>query len=731
MRSLTRPMLASGAALTMIASLASAASATPQAATDARTLAVLTGGSGGGHGDMQVEVASSRPDMVSGGSALIEVAVPRSTDPARVRVKLGRTDITAAFTWDADQRVLVGVVEELPEGRSRLTATAGRHHDSVTITNHPGEGPMFAGPHQEPFYCETEAFTIPVIEETLGEPVDADCSIETRVDYIYRTTEATYAVWPADAADYPDDLAWTTISTGDEVPFIVRMETGTANRGIYQHAVLHDPLTEAEPSPIERPEGWNGRIVYTLGGGCAGGWYRQGPSTGGVTDPILLEQGYAVVSNSLNVFGNNCNDLLASETAAMTKEVFIETYGRDEHTIALGCSGGSYQAHQTADNYPGIFDGIVVGCSFPEVGFGTINMITDARLLQHYFEGTETEWSAEQQRLVTGFANLATMDNVSDGAQRIDPRVFCGIVPEEEQYNPETNPGGVRCDVYDHTINVYGADPGTGFALRPLDNTGIQYGLGALRAGDISVEQFLDLNAEIGGYDGDASFASERTQADLAAVEAAYRSGRLTNGGLGLATTPIVDYRAYMDDVENGDIHVRYHTSSMRERLVAANGHAGNYVSLLEDDRYGLFGTTSPLLQHGIEQMDSWLTALDLGDDRYPSSREVVRAKPVALVDGCMTRDEDPEFLAMPLDRDPTSECEQLYPSASFPREVAGEDVAADTIVCAKTEPERTEYPEMTEAQWSQLLEVFADGVCDYDQSGIAQSEPDGVWQRF
>ena len=40
------------------------------------------------------------------------------------------------------------------------------------------------------------------------------------------------------------------------------------------------------------------------------------------------------------------------------------------------------------------------------------------------------------------------------------------------------NPEGARCDVYDHAVNMYGRDPQTGFARRPLDNVGVQYGLG-------------------------------------------------------------------------------------------------------------------------------------------------------------------------------------------------------------------------------------------------------------
>jgi hypothetical protein len=691
---------------------------------------------GGATSGLTIETVSSAPDLVTGGDVLVEVGVPGTVPHHRVDVRLDGVEVTDAFEWDADRRVLVGLVDGMSVGDHVVEALPpglGREGASVTVTNHPDAGPLFSGPHEEPFVCETQAYRVPVIGRSPGAPLDEDCSIEDRVDYFYRTTAGRYVAWPAGATAYPSDLARTTTSTGEEVPFIVRIETGTANRGIYEHAVLHDPIGEAEPTPLRRPAGWNGRVIYTLGGGCTGGWFRQGSSTGGVTDPWMLGQGYAVVSSTLNVFGNNCSDLLTSETAQMTKEDFIEVFGRDDHSIGFGCSGGSYQSHQAADNYPGIFDGIVVGCSFPEVGFGTVNFITDARLLSHYFnDSADLAWTAEQKRAVTGFARLATMGNVAHGAQRIDPRVFCpGVLPVELRYHPQTNPDGARCDVYDHTVNVYGTDPETGFALRPLDNVGIQYGLRALGDGTITVDQFLDLNEKVGGYDHDGGYRDARSVADLPAVEAAYRTGRLTNGGGGLASTPVIDYRAYYDDATNGDIHVRYHTNSMRERLRAANGSVVNHVSLLEDSRYGLFSTGSPLLQHAVTQMDAWLTGLELQDGELPTLEQIGRARPAELVEGCMTRGSAPTFVAETLDRDPGSTCEQLYPSASFPREVAGESVRADVVKCRTEAPRRADYVAMTDEQWLRLQEVFADGVCDYSRPGVAQQPLAGTWLRF
>jgi L-amino acid N-acyltransferase YncA len=60
-----------------------------------------------------------------------------------------------------------------------------------------------------------------------------------------------------------------------------------------------------------------------------------------------------------------------------------------------------------------------------------------------------------------------------------------------------------------------------------------------------------------------------------------------------LADIPIIDYRAYNDALGAGDIHVRYHSFSMRERLEKANGRSDNQVMVVEDNRYGLYDNAS------------------------------------------------------------------------------------------------------------------------------------------
>ena len=684
---------------------------------------------------LPMSVLSSRPDVVSGGDALVRVQVPPEVAVSDVAVRLGNVDVTSAFTPDGNGG-LTGLVSGLAGGAQTLTALrAGREAGRLAVVNHPISGPIFSGPQQQPFLCQTDSFRLFPNGPFLGAPLDASCSVATRVDYVYRAADGTFKAFDA-GAPTPADLTETTTNEGKLVPYIVRIETGTANRAIYQTSVLHDPRGAQAPSFANRPSAWNERLVYTFGGGCTGGWYRQGATTGGVLDHNILKQGYAMASASLNVFGNNCGDLTSAETMTMVKERFIEAYGRPRYTIGWGCSGGSYQQHQIADNYPGLLDGILPGCSFPEVGFATVHMITDDRLLVNYFDNLAAEpFSEEQQRQVVGVLNPATMrtNTVFTGALRISPSYapYCTAVPDVERYDPVSNPTGVRCGVYEHMINVLGTDPVTGFARRPLDNVGIQYGLAALNAGTISVDQFLDLNEKVGGYDIDANFQAQRTVADAAAMRAAYQTGRLTNGGGGLRDIPIIDYRAYSDDNPVGDIHLRYHSFSMRERLRNANGNVDNHVMLVEDFRYGYYSSSSPLLMHALEQMDLWLAGIAADATSDPAPVKVARHRPATLEEGCLTRDAAPTWIPEAQVRG-SGQCEALYPSSPSPREVAGGPVASDIIKCALKPIDDADYAvNFSPAQRARLQAIFPSGVCDWTRQGVEQQGLKGTWLAY
>ena len=198
-------------------------------------------------------------------------------------------------------------------------------------------------------------------------------------------------------------------------------------------------------------------------------------------------------------------------------------------------------------------------------------------------------------------------------------------------------------------------------------------------------------------------------------------------GGLGLARIPIIDYRAYNDDAPNGDIHVRYHSFSMRERLRKANGDARNQVMLVEDQRYGLYSTESPLLQHAIVELDRWITNI-----RHDPRHRIAANRPPSLQEGCNTREAHPTFIAETQRRDPSTRCEQLYPSASFPREVAGAGVAADVVKCRLKAIDPADYRvAFTAEERARLHAIFPGGVCDWSRPGVGQQPPAGTWLSF
>ena len=68
---------------------------------------------------------------------------------------------------------------------------------------------------------------------------------------------------------------------------------------------------------------------------------------------LFLSRGYAVASSSLNVYDNNCSEVISAEVALMVKEHFIETYGAPRYTIGWGGSGGAIQQHLIAQQLPG------------------------------------------------------------------------------------------------------------------------------------------------------------------------------------------------------------------------------------------------------------------------------------------------------------------------------------------------------------------------------------------
>ena len=225
--------------------------------------------------------------------------------------------------------------------------------------------------------------------------------------------------------------------------------------------------------------------------------------------------------------------------------------------------------------------------------------------------------------------------------------------------------------------------------------------------------QFLDLNARIGGFDNDGNVSESRSEGDLAAIRAAYRTGRLTSGGGGLASTPIIDYRNYLDDDKDGNVHLRYHSFSLRERLVKANGRADNHVIFVEDQRGG--GSASRYVS-ACAEVD--------GYEAFGETRTIRRAQRYARqAVGSVTPAGPGRDLRRLREADarPSSRLRNLS-EASFPREIAGGSVPAKSSSALKPISGLTiawsHFGEM-----ARLKRMFSGGVC-IGEAGVEQQKP-------
>lgn len=681
--------------------------------------------------EFQIKTLSTRPDTISGGDVLVRIDVPRPLPLDQVRVSVDGRDVTRAFAPDPVRSgALLGLIDGLKLGANTIEVRARRGHDrpsaELTLTNHPITGPVFSGPHQKPFFCETEVFG-------LGPALDEHCSVHTQVRYLYFSTKTdTFEPFNPDAPR-PGDLAQTTTTEGNTVDFIVRLETGTINRAVYQIAFLHRPGTPL-PSPRTRTPGWNGRLVYTFGGGARASYHQGRWITGGSTGQpgagILAEStiggvgrpvadGFAMASSTFNVNNIAGNDVISAETAMMVKERFVEQYGEPRYTIGFGASGGSMQQHLLAHNYPGILDGLLPGSSFPDTWTFLLPYL-DCALVDRAFNTSRPSgeaWTTEQKAAAIGhrtyqycsgsFPNWRTRIHATDGC---DPSI-----PKDLIFDPEGNPHGTRCTLQDNLVNIFGTDRATGYARRALDNVGVQYGLNAFNSWTITFEQFAGLNEGVGGFDIDGNVVPNRMAGDPLALATAYRTGRI-NSGAGLDAVPIIDLHTYRDHL--GDLHDSRRRFIMRARLIAANGHADNQVKWTD-------ASGSPELRHmALRVMDKWLANIVSDEAAGSAAEKVVRNKPADLVDTCFTESEEKVT-------DPAT-CARLYPPQGNPRIAAGGPLTDDVLKCGLKPARRSDYAQpLADAQFGRLQAIFPDGVCDYSVPGVGQQPVMGTWLRF
>ena len=142
-----------------------------------------------GSSSFRIDVLSSKPYLVSGGDALVRVAVKkRDVRLSDVRVELNGRNVTNSFRRDEAARTLTGLVSGMRNGSNELEVQSKRSREAeLTLTNYPITGPMISGPHEFPYACTAQDFVPFAGSPALG-PTDANCHVATRVQYVYRTT---------------------------------------------------------------------------------------------------------------------------------------------------------------------------------------------------------------------------------------------------------------------------------------------------------------------------------------------------------------------------------------------------------------------------------------------------------------------------------------------------------------------------------------------------------------
>ncbi|MGJ7532002.1 MULTISPECIES: DUF6351 family protein [unclassified Variovorax] len=680
----------------------------------------------------QVKTLSSSPDMVSGGDSLIEITAPVGVALDKVRVSLNGKDVSSQVpVADSTARVLRGLVTGLTTDASSTTGSSNTlvvsnadnaaQRTETKLVNYPITGPILSGPHISPYECRT-------VQNGLGSPLDADCSAATQVLWYYRTKANTFLPLTDPTGPRPADLVTTTTNDGATVPYIVRVESGTINRGVYRLAVLDNPSKDA-PATWKPGAGWNKKLVVYFDC-CGSAQYNQGvhpiETILGDVGHIQLSRGFAFM-NSTELWNNqHANPHLQGETLMMLKEHVIEEFGAvPKWTVGFGGSGGAIQQYLIAQLYPGLLDGIQPIVSFPET---LMPEVMECRLLNNVYKLDTATWTTAKQNAVNGFnTNTCTSWDLSFASIiKSDNTVGCGFLEPanvSNVFNRTTNPTGIRCDLFQTNVNLLGKRAGTQEARRPLDNIGVQYGLAALNSGAISVTEFLDLNEKVGGYDGDGNTQAARSVADPDALKLTYAGGfKNSFKGPGLANIPIITQRGNADAV--GDIHDTMQDLIIRARLQRANGRSDNQI-------IWTLGSKSPVdyMSASLDLINKWLDNM-AADTAAPSIDKVVRNKPAGANDACW--DASGTRIDEAASTNPAASCNAVYPRFSTPRLVAGTPLVNDVLKCQLKPVNAADYSvTIAGADLARLQTIFPSGVCDWSKPGAGQEALRGTFLRL
>ncbi|MEI5637737.1 MULTISPECIES: DUF6351 family protein [unclassified Pseudoalteromonas] len=640
-----------------------------------------------------------------------------------------------------------------------------------------GFGPdtnLYSGPNQYPFYCMTmdsglgqpsvdnqQQYGVPVYKAGQLAGYSKDCMIPTRINY--------YAINNNDQVE-----ALTDIDSPFQHPVLLRVEQGTINRFIYTIVM---PITAVEVGDRLAKSQWNQRLIYQFNGGSGIG-YRQGRQRASRVIERQLEQlklGYAVISSSGNKTSYTYNMLLAEDTARRVKKQFTSLYGEPLYTVGVGGSGGGLAQYLIAQNSEGILDGLIPLYSYPDMITQTTYAL-DCDLLNNYFTFRADDKKAwrdwQRRRHIEGMNALNDFPQKGGFLQPLN-QLMAGFVPSFPDGSSEcingyfglsafiNNPRqGFLRPLFSEQLNatthwsywqdmqhILGTDE-HGLGLSTWDNVGVQYGLEALKANDISLAEFIDINQKVGAWKPQSHMRQEqialplghkipiwltlwgnhnittpkddgvapRHHGDLKAMQNAYRSGQVFIGRVNL---PIIDARHYLEN--ELDMHHMSASFYSRLRIQQANGHAKNQLIWVADKAFNPTALA-------FKEMDKWL----LNINNNPGIG-VFEAKPKTLKDTCFAANGDiiaqgnHVFDGLWNNQAP-GKCTKQYPMYSTSRIQAGGSWHGDTFKCHLIPVAEAAniglYGEVEiAAAIPKLQQIFPMGVCDYRQPDVGRPQ--------
>ncbi|MAT98977.1 MAG: hypothetical protein CL608_17675 [Anaerolineaceae bacterium] len=737
-------------------------------------------------GAFMVTAVSSAPDQVTGGDARLHIELPDSFPLHRISVTVNRVEMRDHFNLIPGTNTLSGVIDGLQLGDNQVRVRAlgfGRQRPypaDLTLTNYPITGPVFSGPHQHPFVCTVQDHGLgqPLVDnDNTGIPVYAtdaagnltdeivgyskNCSAERLVVYVYRSTSGSWLPYEL-GQERPSDMAQTTTMDGKTVDYIVRWERGTINRFIYSLAMLAPDDTSPDDHDTSA---WNGKLIYHFQGGVGIGHTQGSPSGSRMLYEYGLSQGYGIAYSTGTKAGEHYNLVVGGETALMVKERFIELYDTPIYTVGVGASGGAIQQYVYGQNHKGLIDAAIPVYSYPDMITQAIH-VGDCELLEFFMDvtdGANPRWQTWSNRtLIQGMNASDVVPNpytqalgnteCINGWRGLSPLALnphYGAADNMEQYVPLSDIAAIEWTHFGDLVNIYGVGD-DGFARSPWDNVGVQYGLEAVANGSITPEEFLKLNANIGGWKNEPEMVQEgspffppgeidftnwdpwsvrnqvlspdggltpaqRTEGDMLAAQAAYEAGLVFMGDMQI---PIIDWRHYLEPVL--DMHNSHQSFAARLRLLDYDGDASNQViwfTGITEDGDAIFDQTPEAFQ----VIDEWMSNIQANPELG-----VAGNKPSRATDRCFDAfgneiaSGDDVWDGIINDA-PMGACAELYPPYATSRIVAGGPFKGSIFKCALQPVSQAiangDYGvwQPTADEQARLEQIFPDGVCDFN----------------